>query len=384
MLLVTMVVVLLSYLCQRWYRSKYRHLASPGPSLPIIGHAYKMRTQEFKQDPVHEIWRMYKQYQKNGMMYFKQFGINTLWVGDFDTVKQIFNHADGNGRVTNNVKPFFKASRKLEGDQIPGVLFSSRETWQQQRRFALKTLRDFGFGKQSMEEMIEEEINDFKAFLERKREKAFDIAPLLNLPILNSLWKVTVGERFDYEDQKLLDICERLGRSFKVNFSAKMGMIYSYPWLLKLPKCLFDGSFIIDLFNDVIDLMQENVRMHHQTLDVNDCRDYTDMALREIGTTADSKSSFYGQFGLDNLKVTLFDLFVAGSETTSTTLTWAALYMVRYPEVQRRVQEELDREVGGDREPKMEDRLNLPYTESVIMEIQRHGNIVPLGLRHRM
>ena len=48
MLLVTVVVVLLSYLCQRWYRSKYRHLASPGPSLPIIGHAYKMRTQEFK------------------------------------------------------------------------------------------------------------------------------------------------------------------------------------------------------------------------------------------------------------------------------------------------------------------------------------------------
>ena len=82
--------------------------------------------------------------------------------------------------------------------------------------------------------------------------------------------------------------------------------------------------------------------------------------------------------------MSLFDLFIAGSETTSTTLTWAALYMVRYPEVQRRVQEELDREVGGDREPKMEDRLNLPYTESVIMEIQRHGNIVPLGLRHRM
>ena len=79
----------------------------------------------------------------------------------------------------------------------------------------------------------------------------------------------------------------------------------------------------------------------------------------------------------------LFDLFIAGSETTSTTLTWAALYMVRYPEVQRRVQEELDREVGVDKSPKMEDRARLPYTEAVIMEIQRHGNIAPLGVRHR-
>ena len=47
--------------------------------------------------------------------------------------------------------------------------------------------------------------------------------------------------------------------------------------------------------------------------------------------------------------MTLFDLFLAGSETTSTTLTWAVLYMVRYPEVQAGVQRELARVVGEDR-----------------------------------
>ena len=45
----------------------------------------------------------------------------------------------------------------------------------------------------------------------------------------------------------------------------------------------------------------------------------------------------------------LFDLFLAGSETTSTTLTWAVLYMVRYPGVQARVQQELDSVVGINR-----------------------------------
>ena len=235
-----------------------------------------------------------------------------------------------------------------------------------------------------MEELIEEEVHALKAFLDKKTGEAFDIAPLLNLPILNALWKVTVGERFDYEDRKLVDICERMGKMFRINFSAKMGMIFSYPWLLKLPKCLFDYSFAMNIFHDVIDMMKANIEKHQQTLDVNDPRDYTDMALMEIEKTTDPKSSFYGQFGLDNLKVTLFDLFVAGSETTSTTLTWAALYMVRYPGVQSRVQAELDRELGVDRDPKMEDRGRLPYTEAVIMEIQRHANIVPLGLRHRL
>ena len=61
------------------------------------------------------------------------------------------------------------------------------------------------------------------------------------------------------------------------------------------------------------------------------------------------KTIFIVPPGLDNLKVTLFDLFLAGSETTSTTLNWAVLYMVRYPEIQAKVQEELDTVVGTDR-----------------------------------
>ena len=143
MLLISFMFVFLTYMCQKWYRSKYRHLASPGLCLPIIGHAYKMGTKEFKKDSVHEIWRIYKQYHKNGMMYFKLFGINTVWIGDFNTVKYIFNHGDGNGTITSNLKPIFKASRKFDSDQVPGVIFSNRETHQQQRQFAMKILRDF-------------------------------------------------------------------------------------------------------------------------------------------------------------------------------------------------------------------------------------------------
>ena len=99
--------------------------------------------------------------------------------------------------------------------------------------------------------------------------------------------------------------------------------------------------------------------------------------------------------------MTLFDLFLAGSETTSTTLNWAVLYMVRYPEIQAKVQEELDTVVGTDRYdyiqhislnaiiifirmPTVSDKQNLPFTEATIMEIQRHSNIVPAGAPHWM
>ena len=78
----------------------------------------------------------------------------------------------------------------------------------------------------------------------------------------------------------------------------------------------------------------------------------------------------------------LFDLFVAGSETTLTTLLWALLYMLWYPDVQDQVQAELDREVGRGRLPATSDRLYLPYTEATLMEVQRHASILPTGLAH--
>ena len=115
--------------------------------------------------------------------------------------------------------------------------------------------------------------------------------------------------------------------------------------------------------HDMMDLMAESVAQHQATLDINAPRDFTDAMLIEIQKTTDRESSFYGEFGIENLKNVLFDLFLAGSETTSTTLTWAVLYMVRYPRVQARVQEELDAVVGQNRRPAIADRANLPYTE---------------------
>ncbi|KAG1897416.1 cytochrome P450 [Suillus fuscotomentosus] len=59
-----------------------------------------------------------------------------------------------------------------------------------------------------------------------------------------------------------------------------------------------------------------------------------------------------------------------------------ALAMVLYPDVQRRAQAEINSVVGRDCLPTFEDRMSLPYIESVLCETLRWQPVIPLGVPH--
>lgn len=62
-------------------------------------------------------------------------------------------------------------------------------------------------------------------------------------------------------------------------------------------------------------------------------------------------------FSEECLNVVLQDLFLAGGETTSTTLGWAFLLFAKFPEVQDKVYEEIVKVIGLDKEIQLEDDM---------------------------
>lgn len=54
--------------------------------------------------------------------------------------------------------------------------------------------------------------------------------------------------------------------------------------------------------------------------------------------------------------------------------------MARYPEIQRRIQQEVDSVIGTDRLPSVRDRVNLPYTSAAIKEVLRWYPALPLSI----
>jgi cytochrome P450 len=76
------------------------------------------------------------------------------------------------------------------------------------------------------------------------------------------------------------------------------------------------------------------------------------------------------------------DLLGTGTETTSTFMRWAFVYMANNPDIQKKVQEELDRVLLDGRLPSLRDKADLPYTEAVIQELQRLSAVAPQIIPH--
>lgn len=76
------------------------------------------------------------------------------------------------------------------------------------------------------------------------------------------------------------------------------------------------------------------------------------------------------------------DLFVGGTETTATTVRWALIFLVRHPDVQREVYNEIMKTLGARTQLSVLDEKEMPYTNAVILESQRLGDIAPFSLAH--
>uniref|UniRef100_UPI0037E7D684 cytochrome P450 2J6-like n=1 Tax=Semicossyphus pulcher TaxID=241346 RepID=UPI0037E7D684 len=345
---------------------KNRRLASfpPGPwAFPIVGNMFSV-----DHNRTHE--SMTQLAGKYGDVYSLQMGQEWMVVlNGFEVLKEALVN-QGDGLADRPPQPLI-----MDLNDGLGVIFSNGHSWRQQRNFALSTLRSFGVGKKSLEPIILDEITHCSKDIYSHQGKPFNPNLILNNAVSNIICSLVFGHRFEYRDEKFRKMIICFERALQSQATIWAKFYNSFPLLMRhLPG---PHQAFLQIFSKVKDFITEELKDHKLNWDPSDQRDYIDCYLNEIQM---SKGQPDNTFDEKNLVMCVLDLFVAGSETTSTTLRWAFLYMAKYPEIQAKVQAELDRVIGQSRQPSMEDRANLPYTDAVIHEVQRMGNIVPLSV----
>ncbi|XP_008935943.1 PREDICTED: cytochrome P450 2D4-like, partial [Merops nubicus] len=206
--------------------------------------------------------------------------------------------------------------------------------------------------------------------------RPFDLRFLVNNAVCNIICTTTFGERFHYGDETFRKLLHLFENSLKEETGLLPQLLNVVPILLHLPGVPQKVFREQKAFMDFVDVL---IAKHMETRDADCVRDFTDAFLKEMDKGKETEEN---GFNYNNLRLVTADLFVAGSETTSTTLRWAFLYMLLYPEIQSKVQAEIDKVIGRERSPSMTDQASLPYTNAVIHEVQRYGDVAPVGLPH--
>jgi cytochrome P450 family 2 subfamily J len=132
--------------------SKPRNFPAGPCSFPVVGSLLSVGL-DLKS--AFQRWRQ----EWGSIVGFKMGSDLAIVISDFDMLNEAFKDDRFNGRP-ENMQTIFKAYFARDPMEMTsgGIAFGTGEHWREQRRFAMRTLKEFGVGKPATQTVINNEI----------------------------------------------------------------------------------------------------------------------------------------------------------------------------------------------------------------------------------
>ncbi|XP_025099198.1 LOW QUALITY PROTEIN: cytochrome P450 2F3-like [Pomacea canaliculata] len=362
-----LLLVVLALVSLWWLLTRRPVGVPPGPgfALPVLGHLHLL-----KSDPRQQFTTWRRQYGDVFSLYMGSQLVVVL--NGYKVIKDaLVKHADA-----FSDRPHFPIAEYLKST---GVIESSGPIWKAQRKTALEILRGFGFGKNILAERIQEEVTEYLKAIAEKKGQPQEPGPDDQVSVSNNICSIVFGKRFEYDDPVFNSYMHTLEENAREAGSASI--VQTFPFLRFIPGDPFGVRKLFESFARILNtFVKPFIERHIEDYDENCVDDFISAYLREIEKVKQQPAAEF--INKRNLGKLVFDLFGAGTETTSTSIRWIIALLLHHPEVQDKCYEEIHRVVGTERVPTIHDRPAMVYLEATILEVLRYADIVPLSLPH--
>ncbi|KAI8787780.1 cytochrome P450 2J1 [Biomphalaria glabrata] len=364
--LIASILIVCVYL---WFRrSDGNYPPQPPGSLPFLGHMFTL-----EEDPRPQFKKWHK--ELGDIFSFKVTGTLLIVLNGYDLIKDVLvkRANDFSDRA-----PFFVD--KLLGLEHKGITFSSGQAWKEQRSVAISILRSFGMGKNVLNQIIQEEITHFVDLITDLKGHPTDMRINTNMAMGNITCTLMFGQRFDYSDatfQRLMGHFYEFLRGFN-----KSEAVHYFPCLAKLPGDIFEAKRVTKVAHAILDIIANKLikNMKCEKNVESECNNFVMAYLAERDKRLrDGQATTMDE---ENLAKIVFDLLLAGSDTTASALLWCMLYAISFPEVQEKIFQEIENEIGLERAPTFHDRTKLVYLNAFIAEVTRLASVVAHSFSH--
>ncbi|KAN0024605.1 hypothetical protein ACTFIV_009013 [Dictyostelium citrinum] len=327
-----------------------------GPLIfPLIGSLYTLNFNY----PYISFKKLSDRYGK--VFSLKMGSIDTIIINDINFLQKAFRDNPNNFSQRYPLQSFYFLGYHKD------VLFGNGQCWRKMKNILISSLSKSKF--YSIEDIINQEYFKFQEYLIYKINKnnIINFGPIFKRVSINVLLGFIFGVSFDYDDNFLSK--DSFVESYNIIFEHLAKQPADFIPLLKP----FNTYHVIEKeYKKCINFFQPFIEKVLKKIDRENPKCFLDYFIIQVEKdTSDS-------IKIEYIPYVCFDIIVAGTVTTSTTMDWMLLYLTNYPDIQER----LFNEINIPSYPNFKDKSQFQYFNSIFKETLRLSPPAPFALPH--
>ncbi|XP_004681064.1 PREDICTED: steroid 17-alpha-hydroxylase/17,20 lyase-like [Condylura cristata] len=371
--LLTLLMLTLAYFF--WPKGKPTGAKYPNslPALPLVGSL------PFLPRHGHPHVNFFKLQRKYGPIYSLRMGSKTtVIVGEHQLAREVLikKGKDFAGRPQ-------MVTLGILSDNQKGIAFAEHGAqWQLHRKLVQTAFALFKDGSQRLEKIICQEISLLSDFLATQSGQSVDLSLPVLLAVTNIMCFICFKFTFKIGDPEF-KIIEHYTKGI-MDALGQNSMVDTFPILKIFPnKTLEMMRNCVQMREEFLSEIIEKYKENFSSDSITTLLDILIQAQVNSDKNDEDPDQDSKLLTDKHILITIGDIFGAGVETTSSVVQWIVAFLLHYPQLKKKIQDEIDQHIGFSRTPTLRDRSHLLLLEATIREALRIRPVAPMLIPHK-